>query len=173
LLDPAGAIGYPMPVPRVRNPFEESVRNPARPTRSTRVEDVQRSWYVVDARDQVLGRLASQVAAVLRGKRKRTYTPHVDDGDFVIVVNASRVRLTGRKLERKVFYRHSGHPGSVRSVTAGRLLETRPERLIEGAVRGMLPHTPLGRRMLRKLKVYAGAEHPHEAQSPAPLELHG
>jgi large subunit ribosomal protein L13 len=144
-----------------------------KPTRSTRAQDVERAWYVVDAQDQVLGRLASEVASVLRGKRKPSYTPHVDDGDFVIVVNAAQVKLTGRKRESKVYYRHTGYPGGVRSVTAGRLLETRPERVIEAAVRGMLPHNPLGRKMFRKLKVYAGPEHPHAAQKPEPLEIRG
>lgn len=144
-----------------------------KPTISTRPEDVERAWYVVDAQDQVLGRLASEVASVLRGKRKPSYTPHVDDGDFVIVVNAARVRLTGRKRESKVYYRHTGYPGGIRSVTAGRLLETRPERVIEAAVRGMLPHSPLGRKMFRKLKVYAGPDHPHAAQKPEPLEIRG
>jgi large subunit ribosomal protein L13 len=144
-----------------------------KPTISTRPEDVERAWYVVDAQDQVLGRLASEVASVLRGKRKPSYPPHVDDGDFVIVVNAARVRLTGRKRESKVYYRHTGYPGGIRSVTAGRLLETRPERVIEAAVRGMLPHSPLGRKMFRKLKVYAGPDHPHAAQKPEPLEIRG
>jgi large subunit ribosomal protein L13 len=132
---------------------------------------VERRWYVVDAADQVLGRLATRVATVLKGKHKPTYTPHVDDGDFVIIVNADRVVLTGRKLEQKTYYRHSGYPGSIRSVTAGRLLETHPERVMEAAIRGMLPKNPLGRRMLRKLKVYAGPDHPHASQQPQPLEI--
>jgi large subunit ribosomal protein L13 len=153
--------------------LETRLRNPNRPTQSTRAQDAHGDWYVVDAEGQVLGRLASELASVLCGKRKPTYTPHVDDGDFVIVVNASKIRLTGRKLENKIYYRHSGYPGSIRSVTAGRLLETHPERLIEGAVRGMLPKGPLGRRVFRKLKVYAGPEHPHAAQQPQPLEIIG
>ncbi len=146
-------------------------RVPLRPTPSTPAEAVDRSWYVVDASDQVLGRLATRLATVLLGKHKPTYTPHVDDGDFVIVVNAEKVALTGRKREDKLYYRHSGYPGSIRSVTAGRLLETHPERVIEAAVRGMLPKGPLGRRMGRKLKVYAGPEHPHASQQPKPLEI--
>jgi large subunit ribosomal protein L13 len=141
-----------------------------RPTRSTRAQDVQHAWYVVDAEGQVLGRLATRIATLLSGKHKPSYTPHVDDGDFVIVVNAAKVTLTGRKLESKLYHRHSGYPGSLKTVTAGRLLATHPERLIEGAVRGMLPNGPLGRRVLRKLKVYAGPDHPHAAQRPQPLE---
>ena len=128
---------------------------------------------MVDASGQVLGRLASRIASVLRGKHKPTYTPHVDDGDFVIVVNASKVVLTGRKLEQKIYYRHSGYPGALRAVTAGRLLETKPERVLETAVRGMLPKGPLGRQMRRKLKVYAGPDHSHAAQKPRPLEIGG
>ena len=137
-------------------------------TRSVTAREVDRAWLVVDARDQVLGRLASEVATRLRGKHKPFYTSHVDCGDFVIVINASLVRLTGRKREQKLYWRHSGYPGSIRSVTAGRLLETYPARVIENAVRGMLPKTRLGRQMLKKLKVYPGAEHPHAAQKPEP-----
>lgn len=146
---------------------------PMRPTRSTRAQDVQASWFVVDLDAQVLGRAASQVASILRGKHKPSYTPHVDDGDFVIAVNASRVRLSGRKLERKIYYRYSGYPGGIRGVTAGRLLERHPERVFRAAVRGMLPKNPLGRHMLRKLKIYAGPDHPHAAQQPSPLEITG
>jgi large subunit ribosomal protein L13 len=142
-----------------------------RPTRSTPSEQVENSWYVLDARGKVLGRAASQVATILRGKHKRTYTPHVDDGDFVIVVNAAEVELTGRKRENKVYHRHSGYPGGIREVTAGQLLEKRPERLFESVVRGMLPKNPLGRKMLRKLKVYSGPDHPHAAQKPVQLEI--
>jgi large subunit ribosomal protein L13 len=140
-------------------------------TRSLRGEDVERNWFVVDAKGKILGRLASQVATILRGKHKPSFTPHVDGGDFVVVVNAAEVQISGRKREDKVYYRHSGYPGGVRSVTLGRLLETDPERVIEAAVRGMLPKGRLGRRMARKLKVYAGAEHPHDAQKPQPLEI--
>lgn len=144
---------------------------PMRSTASLRPQDVERRWYVVDADDRVLGRLATEIARVLRGKHKPSYTPHVDGGDFVIVVNAQKVRLTGRKREQKAYYRHTGYPGGIRSVTAGRLLETAPERVIEAAVRGMLPKNRLGRQMFRKLKVYAGPEHPHAAQQPEPLEI--
>lgn len=145
--------------------------NPNKPTLSARPADVERDWFVVDASDQVLGRVASEIASILRGKHKPTFTPHVDGGDFVIVVNAARVHLTGRKLEQKQYYRHSGYSGGLRSVTAGRLLETHPERVLEAAVRGMLPKGRLGRKMFRKLKVYAGPEHPHAAQQPQPLEI--
>ena len=145
--------------------------DPVRSTLSTRPADVERQWFVVDVADKVLGRAASQIASVLRGKHKPTFTPHVDTGDFVIVVNAERIRLTGRKAEGKVYYRHSGYMGGVKSVTAGRLREKHADRLFEGAVRGMLPKGPLGRKMLTKLKVYVGAEHPHSAQKPVPLEV--
>ena len=130
-----------------------------------------RQWFVVDAKGQILGRLASHVAQVLRGKHKPFYTPHVDGGDFVVVINAKEVEVTGRKRELKRYYRHSGYPGGIRSVTLGRLLQTHPERVIEKAIRGMLPRGPLGRHMLRKLKVYAGAKHPHAAQKPEPMEI--
>jgi large subunit ribosomal protein L13 len=143
-----------------------------RATRSTRPADVVRRWYVVDANEKVLGRLATRVAMVLRGKHRPTFTPHVDTGDFVIIVNAEKVKLTGRKLEQKVYYRHTGYTGHVRSTTAGKLLAgPHADRVIRHAVRGMLPKNSLGRQMFRKLKVYAGAEHPHAAQSPEVLEL--
>ena len=145
--------------------------NPIRSTRSVRSEDVERSWFVLDANEQILGRIATRVATVLRGKHKASYTPHVDGGDFVIVVNARRVRLSGRKLDQKTYWRHSGYPGGIRSVTARRLLETHPERMFESAVKGMLPKGPLGRKMIRKLKVYADEKHPHAAQKPQPLEI--
>jgi large subunit ribosomal protein L13 len=134
---------------------------------------IQREWHLVDASGQVLGRLASRVALLLRGKHRSTYVPHLDTGDFVIVTNAERVRLTGRKLEEKVYRRHSGYPGGLKSIVARELQEKRPERLIEEAVRGMLPKTKLGRRQIRKLKVYRGAAHPHGAQQPKPLSLAG
>src|SRR5512139_3581610 len=128
-------------------------------------QTAQRDWVVVDAQDKILGRLATEIAMILRGKNKPTYTPHVDTGDFVIVVNAEKVRLTGRKLEQKVYYRHTGWTGHLRSTTAGKLLAgPHADRVIEHAVRGMLPKNSLGRQMFRKLKVYAGAEHPHAAQ---------
>ncbi len=145
--------------------------NPNRPTTSARSSEVERNWYVVDAGGKVLGRIASEIARVLRGKHKPTYTPHVDTGDFVIVINAADVALTGRKRENKTYYRHTGYAGGIRQVKAGRLLETHPERVMEAAVRGMLPRGPLGRRMFRKLKVYGGPQHPHAAQKPEPLEI--
>jgi large subunit ribosomal protein L13 len=129
----------------------------------------QRKWWVVDATDQPLGRLASKVAMVLRGKNKPTFTPHVDTGDFVIVVNAQKVKLTGRKLDQKMYVRHSGEPGGFREEAYGKLLQRKPELPIEKAVKGMLPKNILGRELLTKLKVYAGAEHPHAAQKPEPL----
>ena len=129
-------------------------------------DEIRREWVVMDAEDKVLGRLATEVARLLRGKHKPEFTPFLDTGDFVIVVNAKRVRLTGTKELDKVYYRHSGHPGGLRSETAAESLEKHPERIIERAVWGMLPKNRLGRKLLRKLKVYAGPEHPHEAQQP-------
>jgi len=133
--------------------------------------EIEREWYVVDAEGQTLGRLASKIAPILRGKHKATYTPHLDCGDFVIVINADKVRVTGRKLEQKTYYRHSGYPGGLKSITLQEQLNRHPERVIESAVRGMLPKNKLGRRMFKKLKVYASPAHPHEAQKPKPLEL--
>ncbi len=133
--------------------------------------EVKSKWYVVDAQGKTLGRLAAQVASVLRGKHKPTYTPHVDSGDFVIVVNADKVRLTGRKEENKIYYRHTLYPGGLKTRTAAEMRATRPEKMIELAVWGMLPHNRLGRRQIRKLKVYAGADHPHQAQQPEPLAV--
>ncbi len=133
--------------------------------------EVARQWYVVDAQGQTLGRLATRVATVLRGKHKPVYTPHVDCGDYVIVVNADKINVTGQKLDQKIYYRHSGYPGGIKQVTLRRRLLTHPERVIESAVRGMLPKNRLGRKMFRKLKVYAGPDHPHEAQQPKPLEI--
>jgi large subunit ribosomal protein L13 len=143
-----------------------------RATRSTRSSDVTRHWYVVDAEDRVLGRLATRVASILRGKHRATFTPHVDTGDFVIVINAEKVKLTGRKREQKTYYRHTGYVGHVKSNTADELL-TGPhaDRVVRNAVRGMLPKNSLGRQMARKLKVYAGPEHPHAAQKPEVLSL--
>lgn len=140
-------------------------------TYSPKPANVQRQWYLIDANDIVLGRLATQVATLLRGKHKPTYAPHVDTGDFVIVVNARKVALTGRKREQKRAYRHSGYPGGLRSVPYSELLDRWPERAVEKAVKGMLPKGRLGRHMLRKLKVYAGPDHPHQAQQPALYEL--
>ncbi len=133
----------------------------------------QRQWYIVDAGGKVLGRLASEVANVLRGKHKPTFTPHVDGGDFVVVVNAKGVKLTGKKLEQKVYYRHSEYPGGLRSTTAEEKLKTRPDAVVHLAVKGMLPKNRLGRGLLKKLKVYAGPEHPHQAQLPQPLIIRG
>ena len=134
-------------------------------------QDIERKWYVVDAEGQVLGRLAAQVAAILRGKHKQIYTPHVDTGDHVIVINAEKVVLTGNKLRAKKYYRHSGYVGGIKSITAGELLNRYPERVIQRAVRGMIPRNRLGRQMIKKLKVYAGPDHPHQAQQPEVLEL--
>jgi large subunit ribosomal protein L13 len=133
--------------------------------------DVTRQWHVIDASDVVLGRLASQAARLLRGKHKPIYAPHIDTGDFVIIVNAAKVALTGAKREQKIAYRHSGYPGGLKRVPYAELLDKRPERAVEKAVKGMLPHNSLGRAMAGKLKVYAGPEHPHEAQKPVPYEI--
>ncbi len=133
--------------------------------------EVEQTWYVIDATDVVLGRLASQVATLLRGKHKPQYAPHVDTGDFVIVVNADKIALTGAKREQKMDYRHSGYPGGLRATSYVELLEKNPRRAVEKAVKGMLPHTSLGRKMLTKLKVYAGPQHPHQAQQPVPFEI--
>ena len=133
--------------------------------------DIEHQWHVIDATDQVLGRLASQVARLLRGKHKTTFTPNADAGDFVIIINADKVALTGAKLEKKRAYRHSGYPGGLKSVNYAELLATHPERAVEKAVAGMVPKTRLGRAQMQKLKVYAGAEHPHAAQNPQPYEL--
>jgi large subunit ribosomal protein L13 len=140
-------------------------------TFSPKATDVTRAWHVIDATDVVLGRLASQAAQLLRGKHKAIYAPHVDTGDFVVIVNASKVSLSGNKREGKILYRHSGYPGGLRAQTAGELLDTRPEKLVEKAIVGMLPHNTVGRAMARKLKVYAGPEHPHAAQQPQPFEI--
>jgi large subunit ribosomal protein L13 len=140
-------------------------------TFSARSETVERAWYVVDAADKPLGRLASKVAQRLRGKHKPVYTPHVDTGDYIVVVNASRVAVTGRKLTQKLYHRHSGYPGGIRSVSLERMLERHPARVIEHAVKGMLPKGPLGRAMFRKLRVYPGAHHRHSAQQPKTLNI--
>jgi large subunit ribosomal protein L13 len=132
---------------------------------------VKRHWYVVDAEGQTLGRLASHIASVLRGKHKPEYSPATDVGDFVIVVNAEKIHVTGRKMEQKKYYRHSGYPGGLTEITLADQLQRHPTRVLKAAVRGMLPRNRLGRQMLKKLKIYAGPEHPHEAQQPKPLEL--
>jgi large subunit ribosomal protein L13 len=140
-------------------------------TYSPKAKEIRRAWYIVDADGAVLGRLASEVAKVLRGKHKPTYAPHLDPGDHVIVVNARKVRLSGEKAEKKVYFRHSGYPGGIREVAYEKLHRQHPERLVEQAVRGMLPKNRLGRQMARKLAVYADAEHPHTAQKPVSLRL--
>ena len=131
--------------------------------------EVPRQWYLVDAQGKVLGRLASRVAMILRGKTKATFTPHTDAGDFVVVVNAAQVMLTGRKLDQKCYYRHSGYPGGLKTTTARQMLQRKPEEILRHAVRGMLPKNSLGRSLLKKLKIYAGGEHPHQAQQPVSL----
>ncbi|BAU26069.1 LSU ribosomal protein L13P [Aneurinibacillus soli] len=135
--------------------------------------EVERKWYVVDAEGQTLGRLSSEIASILRGKFKPEFTPHIDAGDFVIVINADKVHLTGKKLSDKKYYRHSGYQGGLRVTTAGQMLATKPERVIELAVKGMLPKNRLGRQLFTKLNVYAGAEHPHQAQKPENWEIRG
>ncbi|GAB4411408.1 MAG: 50S ribosomal protein L13 [Anaerolineae bacterium] len=140
-------------------------------TYSPKQDDIRREWYVIDAKDQTLGRLASRIAVLLRGKHKPIFAPHMDTGDFVIVVNADKIRVTGKKLDQKVYYRYSGYPGGVHARTLREQLARDPERVIRLAVRGMLPKNRLGRHMIRKLKVYAGDKHPHQAQQPKPYEL--
>lgn len=140
-------------------------------TFSPKAADITRAWHVIDATDVVLGRLASQTAQLLRGKHKAIYAPHVDTGDFVVIINAEKVAISGNKLEGKKLYRHSGYPGGLREQTVGEVLATRPDRLVEKAIVGMLPHNSLGRQMARKLKVYAGPQHPHAAQMPQPYEI--
>jgi large subunit ribosomal protein L13 len=135
------------------------------------IKSIERKWFVVDAQDQVLGRLASRVASVLMGKEKPCYTDFLDTGDFVVVINAEKVRLTGKKLEQKSYYSHSGYPGGLKEISARDLLQKRPEKLVESAVKGMLPKTKMGSKMFRKLKVYKGDEHPHQAQKPELLAL--
>ena len=140
-------------------------------TFSPKPADLKRDWVVIDATDVVLGRLATQAATLLRGKHKPTFAPHVDGGDFVIIVNASKVALTGQKREQKLAYRHSGYPGGLRATSYAQLLESNPRRAVEKAVKGMLPHNKLGRAQATKLKVYAGPEHPHAAQQPVPFTI--
>jgi large subunit ribosomal protein L13 len=142
-------------------------------TYHAKVGEVEREWLLVDATDVTLGRLASEIAQILKGKRKPQYTPHVDTGDFVIVVNAANIKVTGNKLDDKKYFRHSGHPGGLKSETLGDLLARDPRRVVEKAVKGMLPKNTLGRAMGMKLKVYAGAEHPHQAQKPRQITLEG
>jgi large subunit ribosomal protein L13 len=134
-------------------------------------EELERKWYLVNAEGKVLGRLATELAKVLKGKNKPTYTPHLDTGDFVIVVNAGKINLTGKKMKDKTYYHHTGYPGGIKEIKAGKLLAKKPVDVIRIAVKGMLPKNSLGRQMLRKLKIYAGPNHPHEAQRPISLEL--
>lgn len=136
-----------------------------------KVNEISRQWFVIDGTDLVLGRLASVLAARLRGKHKAVFTPHLDTGDFVVVVNADKIKLSGRKAEQKMYYRHSGYPGGITGLNARRLLDEKPARVLQAAVKGMLPKNRLGRQMLKKLKVYAGPDHPHTAQKPAELSL--
>ena len=140
-------------------------------TFSAKPAEVKRDWFVIDASGKTLGRLATEIASRLRGKHKPEYTPHVDTGDYIIVVNAEKVRVTGNKLSDKIYHRHTGYIGSLKSIPLGKLLEQHPERAIEYAVKGMLPKNSLGRQMARKLKIYAGPEHNHEAQQPVPLDI--
>jgi len=140
-------------------------------THSTKPSEIVRQWYVVDAEGQTLGRLASELAKVLKGKHKAIYSPHLDTGDYVVVINAEKVHVTGRKMDQKVYYSHSGYPGGLKSVTLREQLKRHPTRVLRSAVKGMLPHNPLGRIMLRKLKIYAGDTHPHQAQQPKALEF--
>ena len=141
------------------------------PTYSPKPGEIERAWHVIDAEDVVLGRLATQVATLLRGKHKPTFAPHMDTGDFVIIVNAEKVALTGNKRQDKFAYRHSGYPGGLRKRSFGEMLDTKPDRLLEKVVKGMLPKNKLGRAQGKKLKVYAGPEHPHAAQQPTPYEI--
>ena len=140
-------------------------------TRYAKPGEVQRNWYLIDAEGAILGRLATQIAMILRGKNKPQYTPHVDTGDFVVVINADKVQLTGNKASTKTYYHHTGYNGGLKAESFREAMEKHPERVIERAVRGMLPKTTLGRQQLRKLKVYAGTEHPHAAQNPVKIEL--
>ncbi len=140
-------------------------------TFSAKPESVKRDWYVVDASGKTLGRLAAEIASRLRGKHKPEYTPHVDTGDYIVVINAEKVAVTGKKASNKMYYRHSGYPGGIKEASFETLISEKPQMVIEKAVKGMMPRNPLGRDMLRKLKVYAGAEHPHTAQQPQQLEL--
>jgi large subunit ribosomal protein L13 len=134
-------------------------------------EEINRKWWIIDAEDKIVGRVASKIASILRGKTKTIYTPHVDTGDFVVVINADKMRFTGRKLDDKKYYNHSGYMGGIKEITAKKLFEKKPEEIIRKAVKGMLPKNKLGRKMFKKLKVYAGTEHPHSAQKPEKLEI--
>lgn len=140
-------------------------------TFSAKAEKVQRDWYIVDAAEKTLGRLASEIAHRLRGKHKAEYTPHVDTGDYIVVINAEKIQVTGNKASGKIYHSHTGYPGGLKSISFEKLIDKAPERVLQGAVKGMLPRNPLGRAMFKKLKVYAGTEHPHTAQQPQPLNI--
>lgn len=140
-------------------------------TFSAKKEDINPKWYIVDANGEILGRLASKIATIIRGKHKPTFTPHVDTGDYVIVINAEKVRLTGKKLKDKVYYHHTGFPGGIRKITAEKLLQKKPTEVLKKAIKGMLPKNSLGRQILKKAKIYASADHPHSAQQPKTLAL--
>ena len=169
---PARILAYWSGAP-ARPVNRSSLKDFSLPTYSPKPADVQRAWHVVDADGLVLGRLATEVASVLRGKHKPIFAPHLDTGDFVIVTNAAKVVLTSDKADKKLAYRHSGYPGGLRSRTYTEMLATRPEKVVRRAVKGMLPKGPLGRHMLRKLKIYSGPTHPHAAQQPQPREIPG
>ena len=138
-------------------------------TYSAKKSDITRNWHIIDAEDAVLGRMASKVASILKGKHKPIYTPSIDTGDHVVIINAEKVKLTGKKLENKVYWRHSGYTGGIKSQTAADIMEKNPEKVIRHAIAGMLPKNTIGRKMIKKLKVYAGPDHPHKAQQPKPL----
>jgi len=152
-------------------PIQRGFSTPTMKTYVATPADRQRDWYLVDAEGKTLGRLATRIADALRGKRKPQYTPHIDTGDFVVVINAEKVRVTGDKLASKLYWRHSGYPGGIKSRTLGEQLERRPEEVLRRAVKGMLPRNRLARQQLRKLKIYAGPEHPHQAQQPKQMEI--
>ncbi len=154
----------------IRRPIFQAVFTQMK-TYSAKPESVERDWFIVDAQDLVLGRLATELARRLRGKHKPEYTPHVDTGDYIVVINAEKIAVTGNKMEGKMYHHHTGYPGGLKSVSLRKLLETHPTRAIESAVKGMLPKNKLGRAMIKKLKIYAGTEHKHEAQQPQPLSL--
>ena len=140
-------------------------------TTSIRAEEISRSWYLIDAKNQILGRLASRIAQILRGKNKSYFTPHMDMGDFVVIINAEQVKVTGNKENGKTYFRHSGYPGGITEVNLKKVRQKNPEKIIQNAVKGMLPHNPLGRKLLKHLKIYTTAEHPHKAQQPKTITL--
>ena len=139
-------------------------------TYQAKKDEIKRNWFLIDADGKILGRLAADIASRLRGKNKPVYTPHVDTGDFIVVINAEKIGLTGKKLENKIYYHHTGYPGGIKGISAGKLIQLKPEDLLRFAVKGMLPKNTLGRAMLKKLKIYAGSEHPHDAQLPKEIK---